>query len=73
MKFLSESQDQWVEFKTRTRDGQIVDISWTRLRLTDGTSLGIGRNITGRKHTEEALQRSEAYLAAGQRLSQTGS
>jgi PAS domain S-box-containing protein len=33
---------------------------------------GVGRQITERKRTEEALRRSEAYLAEAQRLSHTG-
>jgi PAS domain S-box-containing protein len=73
LKFLADAQEQWVEFKSRTKDGRILDTIWARVRLSDGTSLGIGRDITSRKRTEQALQRSEAYLAAGQRLSHTGS
>jgi PAS domain S-box-containing protein len=33
---------------------------------------GVGRHITERKKVEEALRRSEAYLAEAQRLSRTG-
>ena len=33
---------------------------------------GVGRHITDRKRAEEALRRSEAYLAEAQRLSHTG-
>jgi len=73
MKFVAEADAQWAEFKVRTRDGEIIDTSWARVKLSDGTSVGIGRDITARKRAEEALERSEAYLAAGQRLSHTGS
>ena len=73
LRFVQETDSEWVEFKIRTRGGRILDINWARVTLSDGTSVGIGRDITARKRAEEALQRSEAYLAAGQRLSHTGS
>jgi len=73
LRFVAEADSQWVEFKVRTRDGRIVDTSWARVKLSDGTSVGIGLDITARKRDEERLKRSEAYLAAGQRLSHTGS
>ena len=34
---------------------------------------GVARDLTDRKHAEQALQRSESYLAEAQRLSHTGS
>ncbi len=73
LQFIADPESTWREFKVRTRDGRLLDISWARVKLGDGTSFGIGMNITARKRAEEALQRSEAYLAAGQRLSHTGS
>jgi PAS domain S-box-containing protein len=39
----------------------------------DGGMVIFQRYVTGRKRAEEALRRSEAYLAEGQRISQTGS
>ena len=73
LKFIAEANSEWVEFRLQTRDGQVLDTTWARVKLSDGMSVGIGRDITARKRTEEALKRSEAYLAAGQRLSHTGS
>jgi PAS domain S-box-containing protein len=73
LRFVAEAGSEWVEFKIRTRDGRIIDTSWALVRLSDGTAVGIGRDTTARKRDEERLKRSEAYLAAGQRLSHTGS
>jgi PAS domain S-box-containing protein len=73
LRFVAEADSQWVEFKVRTRDGRIIDTTWARVKLSNGMSVGIGLDITARKQAEERLRRSEAYLAAGERLSHTGS
>ena len=52
----------FAEFKTRVRDGRIIDTSWANVRLSDGTSIGIGRDITERKQAEEAQQNYAARL-----------
>jgi PAS domain S-box-containing protein len=60
------------------RDGSRVWIAWTNKTAFDAEGkltevLSIGSDITERKCAEEALRRSEAYLAEAQRLSHTGS
>ena len=56
------AKGEWVDLKTRTRDGRMVDTSWAVVKLTDGTTLGIGEDITERKRAEEELQRSFGQL-----------
>ena len=64
MKFVFRSSPEFAEFRTRVRDGRVIDTSWGSVRLSDGTSIGIGRDITARKRAEEELQRSRDQLRA---------
>ena len=57
--FVLHSHGEWRDFKTRVRDGRVIDTSWVMLHLPDGTSIGIGQDITPRKRAEEALRESE--------------
>ena len=51
---------EWTEFKVRTRDGRVIDMSAYAVRLSDGSTLGIGRDVTQRKRAEAELRESEA-------------
>jgi len=57
--FIAESSGEWADFKTRVRDGRVIDTSWANIHLSDGTSIGIGQDITERKRAEDALRASE--------------
>src|ERR1041384_4397297 len=66
--FIAEATGEWKDFKTRTRDGRVIDTTWANIRLKDGTNIGIGRDITEQKRAEEALlaahARTESVLAS---------
>lgn len=47
------------DFRVRTHSGQVLDVSFANVFLSDGTSIGIGRNITEQMRTQKALGESE--------------
>lgn len=57
--FMLAPTGKWREFKTKTKDGQILDTLWANIALSDGTKIGIGQDITERKQTEEARRQAE--------------
>jgi formate hydrogenlyase transcriptional activator len=67
-----------IEKKYRRKDGTSIWVS-NNVSLVPGTErvprfiMALSEDITQRKSAEEALRRSEAYLAEGQRLAKTGS
>jgi PAS domain S-box-containing protein len=64
MNFVFNSTAEWADFRTRVRDGRVIDTSWANVHLADGTTIGMGRDITDRKRAEEALQKSLDQLRA---------
>ncbi|WP_144113907.1 PAS domain S-box protein [Paraburkholderia sp. BCC1886] len=73
------SSDRWRgELRRVRRDGSVVVISsraalWRDAKGNPRAVLATNNDITGRKHAEVALERSEAFLRDAQRLSGTGS
>ena len=59
---IRDATGEWEDFRTRVRDGRVLDTMWANVRLSDGTLIGIGQDITERKAAERALAESEERL-----------
>jgi PAS domain S-box-containing protein len=66
--YMQACRPEWRDFRVRTRDGREVESSWTNIRLSDNTQLGIGIDITERNRAEAALRESEEVLRNVDRL-----
>lgn len=66
--YMQACRPEWRDFRVRTRDGRLVESSWTNVRLSDDTQLGIGVDLTERKRVEAALRESEEALRQADRL-----
>lgn len=56
--FIARANAKWAKFRTSVRDGRVIDTAWATIRLSDGTSIGIGRDITEQERAKEALRQS---------------
>ncbi|MEG4804061.1 PAS domain S-box protein [Microcoleus sp. ARI1-B5] len=62
--FIQAATQNWDDFKTKVRDGRIIDTTWANVRLSDGKSIGIGQDISDRKRAEAELKQLNETLEA---------
>ncbi|MEG4915631.1 PAS domain S-box protein [Microcoleus sp. B7-D4] len=61
---IEAANPNWSDFKTKVRDGRIIDTSWANVRLSDGRCISIGQDITERKRVEAELKELNETLEA---------
>ena len=64
LNYIKKAAGSWSDFKTRTRNGRVLDTSWINVPLSDGSNIGIGLDITERKRAEKMLESQHALLKA---------
>lgn len=60
--FMKNPDGSWKDVEMVTRDGEKVKSTWTNVRLSDDTQIGIGLDITKRKEIEEELKKNQEWL-----------
>jgi PAS domain S-box-containing protein len=60
--FMQAANGNWRDFQTRNRAGEIIETSWTNVRLPIGFNVGLGQDITQRKRAEQQIYEQAALL-----------
>ncbi|MEQ9308914.1 MAG: PAS domain S-box protein [Balneolaceae bacterium] len=61
--FMNNPDSGWKEIRMITKTGDEIYTSWTNLRLTDETQVGVGINLTEIRESEEAFSESQKLLS----------
>lgn len=72
LEFMDKTGEGWKDFEMVTKTGRKIQSTWTNLRLSDETQIGIGIDITERKLIEEKLKKNEEWLQLTTTSSNTG-
>jgi signal transduction histidine kinase/CheY-like chemotaxis protein len=62
---MENPEGEWRDFEVHTKDGDTVSTSWTNLRLSNDTHVGIGIDLTERKRLETQLRRAQKMETVG--------
>lgn len=57
LQFMGEAERRWGEFRTTTRSGRVIDTSWIRYELSDGSKMGFGLDISEQKRAQAERER----------------
>jgi PAS domain S-box-containing protein len=62
---IAAAERRFAEMQTRAKDGHVIDALWAHLRLSDGTAIAIGQDISEGKKLELQLWQSQKLEAVG--------
>ncbi|MBI3118751.1 MAG: response regulator, partial [Candidatus Hydrogenedentes bacterium] len=63
--FVRTASKEWKDFKSLTRDGRLLTTSWAIVRLSNGSTLCIGQDLTHRRLLEEQLMQAQKMEGIG--------
>ena len=72
VEWREKSNGEWSDFPTRVRDGRTLGLSWVAVRLSDGSRIAIGLDLTERLRQEEERRQFDARVQNAQRLESLG-
>ncbi len=62
LEFMKRATGEWKDITMSVADGRTLESSWSNVRLSDGTYIGIGIDISKRKQAEKMIEQYIAQL-----------
>lgn len=69
--YIQKGTAGWKDFRTRVRNGRVIDTAWSIVGLADGATIGFGQDMTERKRTEDQLRQLLAQVEEQKQLLNT--
>lgn len=60
---INKADGSWNDFDIQAKDGEILKTSWSTIRISDDTFLGIGVDVTERDKLEKQVKENEKRLS----------
>lgn len=70
--FMLSGRKDWEEFLTRKRNGEFLPAIWANVKLSSGSSIGIGKDISQEKEQAKIIEEQRALMVHSSRLSTLG-
>jgi two-component system cell cycle sensor histidine kinase/response regulator CckA len=69
---MVEESAAWRDWELHTRDGRVLTMAWSNVRLSDGRVIGMGTDVTAVRAAEAAEERIERQMQQAQKLESLG-
>lgn len=66
--FMESLEEEWRDFDITTKDGSVLRTTWTNIRLSDDTLVGIGIDVSEQRQREEELRQAKEAAEEMNRL-----
>jgi PAS domain S-box-containing protein len=65
--YMDSLSEGWQDIALTTKDGRVIETSWSTVRLPDDTRIGIGLDVSERRRVESERERARAEAEAASR------
>lgn len=69
---MSKADGKWVDFRIITKSGEVINTSWSNIKVADDLSIGIGIDTTELKQKERELQQITNQYRSAENLANFG-